>query len=124
MPTILHSTRRRALSPYEASATVKLPRPLFDAIDAYADAEFCGRAERGMARQFRRPDVVQSLLRKQEQDGDTLESAKRKERAAMARRREIEADRLEGRLVDIAEIEATITDQIQKLQSELLAIPV
>jgi phage terminase Nu1 subunit (DNA packaging protein) len=83
-----------------------------------------GRRARGAALKFRLPDVIRWLLRKRDQDGDTLESAKRKERAAMARRREIEVSKMEAELVPIADVEALITDQLARLQSELASIPV
>jgi hypothetical protein len=114
-PTI---TDRHGLSVMIGIAPKDIDRALRDGMPTH------GRRERGTPLQFSVPACVQWLLRKQDQGGATLEGAKHRERAAMARRREIEADKLEGRLVSIDEVEAAITDQVQKLQSELLAIPV
>lgn len=69
---------------------------------------------------FHVPAVVQWLLAR---DGDSMDGAKRRMTEATARKREVEAARLEGRFVDIETVESVIRDQVAKLQSELAAIP-
>lgn len=69
---------------------------------------------------FNVPDCVQWLCGQQ---GDALEAAKRRQMEAVARKREVEAGKLESRFVEVEEVEAAIADGVAKLQAELLAIP-
>lgn len=78
---------------------------------------------RGVPTTFRVPDVIQWIMRRQEDDGDTLDAAKRRERAAMARKRELEVAELERTRVPIDDVLAAITDGMARLQSEIGAIP-
>jgi hypothetical protein len=68
---------------------------------------------------FRLPDAVPWLLAL---GRDELEAVKRRAASATARKREAEAAKIEGQVVDIELVESVIRDQVAKLQSELMAL--
>ena len=87
----------------------------------------CQSRRSGAARSpllFDPPAVVAWLIEqvRSEFEEDSLDTAKRRERAAIARKREFEADELEGRLVDIHEVTRENQSHVAKLTNELLAI--
>jgi hypothetical protein len=80
-----------------------------------------GKRVRGAPTQFWLPEAVRWLLR--QAGGDTLVMAKQRERAAIARIKEMEADRLEGRMVALDDILRAVTENVAQLQSALMGIP-
>jgi phage terminase Nu1 subunit (DNA packaging protein) len=79
-----------------------------------------GDRKRGQTLQFSIPAAAQWLLA---QAGDTLEFQKRRMTTALARKREAEAAKLEGGVVDIDLVESVIRDQVAKYQAEFESIP-
>jgi phage terminase Nu1 subunit (DNA packaging protein) len=79
-----------------------------------------GARRRGQPLMFKVPEVVRWLLSR---GGDTLEEAKRKQALATARKREVEAGRMEGEYVLLKTVVRIIRDEVEKLRSELLTIP-
>ena len=80
-----------------------------------------GKRVRGAPIQFWLPEAVRWLLR--QAGGDTLVVAKQRERVAIARIKEIEADRLEGRMVALDGILHAVTENVARLQTALMGIP-
>jgi phage terminase Nu1 subunit (DNA packaging protein) len=56
-------------------------------------------------------------------EAEGIEGAKQRQAMATARKREAEAEKLEGRLVDIETVEAAIRDGVAAWRSTFLAIP-
>lgn len=79
-----------------------------------------GERARGRSVMYRVPDCVQWLL---ERAGNAMEAAKQRQLEAVARKREAEASKMEGRLVDIETVEAAIRDGVAAWRSELLSLP-
>jgi phage terminase Nu1 subunit (DNA packaging protein) len=80
-----------------------------------------GKRLRGAPIQFWLPEAMRWLLR--QAGGDTLIMAKQRERAAVARIKEMEADRMEGRMVALDDILHAVTENVARLQTALMGIP-
>lgn len=79
-----------------------------------------GRRTKGRAVQFNVPIVIQWLLQR---SGGNIETAKRRREEATARKREAEANNLEGTHVPITLVEDMIQNQMAELRSGFLSIP-
>jgi phage terminase Nu1 subunit (DNA packaging protein) len=66
------------------------------------------------------PDCVQWLLR---HGADPLDDAKRRSLEANARKREVEAAKMESKYVAVETVEEVIRDQVATFQSELQSLP-
>lgn len=79
-----------------------------------------GERGKGKAVKFNCPDVVRWLLTRQ---GGSIETAKRRREEATARKREAEANNLEGSHVRLDLVEELIKAGMVALRAELLSIP-
>src|SRR5262245_47427386 len=77
-----------------------------------------GERRRGAALRYRLPDVIQWLLR-----GDTLADAKTRERAAAAGLKELQLAERRGELIPVSDVARVVTDEVARVQSELMTIP-
>lgn len=78
-----------------------------------------GERKRGAALEFRVPHCVQWLVRK---NANPIEEAKRRQAEAVARKREAEAGRIEGELVEIAAVQKQLATHIAELQNEFMSV--
>lgn len=75
---------------------------------------------RGASWKFNLPAAVQWIVKR---NADPLDMAKRESMQAVARKRRVEADKLESKLVEMKMVKDLIADHIAKLQSDFLQIP-